>query len=222
MRSGQKNAVQAPDLLLLEPGMTAEETKSGCKRAMQWHLTSVVVKPCFVRQAAAALRGGEVRLGTVIGYPYGANAGRIKLYEAKRALTEGAVELLLWSNLGLLRADDLTAHRNDLTGVIGLAHMNGGRVRAALAMDALDEAGVERALTQALKAGADEVLTVYEAGIDQAAMHGLQALIATVDGRVPVGVMDGINHPGDLDALREVGCSRVGVTIERMAAFLEG
>ncbi|MDY6874524.1 MAG: hypothetical protein SVR81_11325, partial [Chloroflexota bacterium] len=91
MRSDQNNTAQSLDLLLLDPALTAEETRTGCEQAVQMHLASVVVKPCFVRQAAAALRGSDVMLGTVIGYPHGANVGRIKLYEARWALTEGAV-----------------------------------------------------------------------------------------------------------------------------------
>jgi deoxyribose-phosphate aldolase len=221
MHARHINEAQNPDLLLLDPAATAEETRAGCARALTLNLASVVVKPCFVRQAAAALRGSEVLPGTVIGYPYGANAGRIKLYEAKRALTEGAVELLLWGNLGLLKAGDLTAYQNDLTGVTGLAHMNGARVRAALAVDFMSEVEAQTALAQSIRAGADEVVVVYEAEIDREALSGLESLIEAASGQVPVGVMGGVQHPGDLDALRDMGCSRMGVAMKLLDSFLE-
>ncbi len=209
--SDQKTKALSLDLLLLDPALTAEETQAGCVRAERLGLASVVVKPCFVRQAAAALRGSAVPLGTVVGYPHGANVGRIKLYEARHALTEGAVELQLWGNLGLLKADDLAAYQNDLAGVIGLAHMNGARVRVALMVDYLDEAATQTALDQAIRAGADEVLGVYGVERDEAVLNSLQALIEGAAGQIPVGVMGAVKHAGDLDALTEIGCSRIGL-----------
>jgi deoxyribose-phosphate aldolase len=52
----QKANIAPLDLLLLDPALTAEETRAGCVQAERLSLASVVVKPCFVRQAAAASR----------------------------------------------------------------------------------------------------------------------------------------------------------------------
>ncbi|MDY6874199.1 MAG: hypothetical protein SVR81_09590, partial [Chloroflexota bacterium] len=62
---------------------------------------------------------------------------------------------------------------------------------------------------------------VYEVELDLARLRGLEALIEAVDGQIPVGVMGRVKQPGDLDALREWGCSRIGVEVEQMTAFLE-
>jgi deoxyribose-phosphate aldolase len=152
-----------------------------------------------------------VPLGTVVGYPHGANAARIKLAEARRALTEGAVELLLWGNLGLLKAADIDAYRSDLAGVIGLAHMNGALVRVALELDDLSDAEAQVTLAQAVQAGADGAFAVCGAEWDGAALNNLPALIEAAGGQIPVGAMGAVKRAGDLDALIEIGCSRIGL-----------
>jgi deoxyribose-phosphate aldolase len=216
----EKSGTLNPDLLLLDPALTIEETQTGCAQAVRLNLASAVVKPCFVRQAADALRGSAVALGTVIGYPHGANPARIKLAEAKRALTEGVVELLLWGNLGLLKAGDLDAFGSDLAGVIGLAHMNGARVRVVIDMDHLNGSEVQTVLAQAIRAGADGAVAFYGLAIDQEALGRLQALIEAAGEKIPVGTMGAVEHPGDLEALGEAGCAWIGLPIENLNTLM--
>ena len=198
------------DALLLAPQLTEAETVAGCVEAKRLNLASVVVKPCFVRQAVNALRGSQVVVGTVIGFPHGGNTAHIKLSEAKRALTEGALELAVVGNLGFLKGGSIDLYREDLKGVIGLAHMNGAKVKVVLEMGYLTEAEALAALEQAIHLSADWIVAATGFCPISATLRDVNLIVAALEGRAQVAVMDGTASLRDMLAFREAGCTRVG------------
>ncbi len=198
------------DAILLEPQLTEAETLSECEEAKKMGLASVVVKPCFVRQAVNALRGTAVTVGTVIGFPHGSNTAHIKLAEAKRALTEGALELVVMGNLGYLKADAFDQYREDLKGVIGLAHMNGAKVKVVLEMGYLTEPEALSALEQAIHLSADWIVAATGFCPNSATLRDVNLIVSAVEGQAQVAVMDGTASLRDMLAFIEAGCSRVG------------
>ena len=198
------------DAILLAPQLTASETVAGCKAAHDLGLASAVVKPCFVRQAVYALRGSRVVVGTVIGFPHGGNTAHIKLSEAKRALTEGALELVVMGNLGYLKAGAFDQYREDIKGVVGLAHMNGAKVKGVLEMGYLSEAEALAGIEEVVGLNVDWVVSSTGFCPGGATLPDAKAVIAALDGRARAAVMDGVKTVHDLLAFIEAGCSRVG------------
>jgi deoxyribose-phosphate aldolase len=199
------------DAILLAPELTESETVTGCNEAMSLGLASVVVKPCFVRQAVNTLRGSQVMVGTVIGFPHGGNTSHIKLSEAKRALTEGALELVVMGNLGYLKAGSFDQYREDLKGVVGLVHMNGAKVKVLLEMGYLSEAEALAGVEEAVRLNTDWVVAATGFCPNGATLRDSRMVFAALDGRAQAAVMDGVENLHDLLAFIEAGCTRVGV-----------
>src|SRR5258708_27553065 len=81
------------DHSLLRPELTDAELSAGCELARAYHVASVCIKPSGVPLAVEILRGSDVLVGTVVGFPHGSSATRTKVYEARRSLEDWAAEV---------------------------------------------------------------------------------------------------------------------------------
>ena len=94
------------DHSLLHPTMTDEILREGCELAKQYNVASVCIKPYAVRLAAEILKGTDVMVGTVIGFPHGNSATKVKVFETEQAITDGAVEIDMVVNIGKVLGED--------------------------------------------------------------------------------------------------------------------
>src|SRR5215510_13746532 len=81
------------DHSLLRPELTDAELIAGCELAHEYHVASVCIKPSSVPLAARILQSSDVQVGTVVGFPHGGSTTRVKVFEARQALDDGAAEL---------------------------------------------------------------------------------------------------------------------------------
>lgn len=132
------------DYWLIDPKVIERITLAGCSTAQQHQFACITVKPYYLRSAVTCLRGTEIAVGTVVGFPFGANTSQVKITEIKRALAEGAQELALFPNQGYLIEGKLDAFKKELQQMIGLAHMNGARAKIILTLDYLSDEQVSR------------------------------------------------------------------------------
>ena len=109
---------------LLAPCIGEKETIDACTTAITHNITAVCVKPCYVHQAVSTTREAITKSATVIGYPFGDQPTTVKVSGAKRALTEGVLELNLVANTAYLLdgRDDL--FEEDINAICCLARMN--------------------------------------------------------------------------------------------------
>ncbi|MGB9898319.1 deoxyribose-phosphate aldolase, partial [Thermanaerothrix sp.] len=112
------------DHSLLRPELTRTEVIQGCELAARYHVASVCVKPCHVRLASEILKGSDVVVGTVVGFPHGSSTTAIKVAEALQALEDGAVELDMVINIGELRSGNDDFVREDIRAVVAAAKGN--------------------------------------------------------------------------------------------------
>ncbi|NLC68571.1 MAG: deoxyribose-phosphate aldolase, partial [Clostridiaceae bacterium] len=81
------------DHTLLKPEATSEQIEKLCKEAIEYGFASVCVNPCRVRQAAGLLKGSDVKVCTVVGFPLGASTSGTKAFETRDAIANGADEV---------------------------------------------------------------------------------------------------------------------------------
>ena len=207
-----KNAASVIEHLLLSPELSKTETLAGCSLAKAHGVVAVMVKPCFVRQAVTALKGTEIAVNTVIGFPHGSNSTVVKMAETKRALTEGATAIEVVINLGYLRSEETDAFREDIQCVCGLAHMNGAKVKVNLEAGLLSENQIITAAKIAVKAGADWLTTSTGFAQKNAYLDEISIIRRAVGDSVGIKAMGGINSLSEFLAVQNAGCSRVGTT----------
>src|SRR3954465_550934 len=99
------------DHTCLRPDASPDEIDRLCDEALAFAFRTVCVQPCFVARAAARLAGSSVGVASVIAFPHGAAVAETKVFEARRALADGATELDVVANLGWIRAGSDAAAR---------------------------------------------------------------------------------------------------------------
>lgn len=90
----------------LKPTATIEDITKLCEEAKKYHFASVCVHPYYVRLASELLKNSNVEVGTVIGFPLGANTMEVKSFEAINAIENGATEIDMVINLSALKNKD--------------------------------------------------------------------------------------------------------------------
>lgn len=200
------------DHSLLRPELTLDEVIAGCELAHRYDVASVCVKPCDVEVAVKALEGSNVLVGTVVGFPHGSSATATKVFEARLAMEQGAVELDMVVNIGRLRSSQAEYILDDIHSVVEVSHAGGAIVKVILENAYLDHAQKVLGYKLTEQAGAEFVKTSTGFAPGGATLEDLRLMRETVSPRVQVKAAGGIRT---LDALMEVmrvGTTRVGAT----------
>ena len=87
----------------LQPFLTEEDIRKGCELALKYDCASVCARPCDVPILAEMLKGSDVKVCTVIGFPHGNSPTAAKAYEAKCVAEAGAKEVDMVINRGWVK-----------------------------------------------------------------------------------------------------------------------
>lgn len=116
----REELAQRIDHTLLRPYSTPAEIDRLCNEALQYGFASVCILPFWVERAVQNLKGSQVAVGTVVGFPLGANMPSVKLYEAEQSLAEGATELDMVIALPALKSGDWRTVRHEIEQIASL------------------------------------------------------------------------------------------------------
>ena len=203
------------DSTLLDPRAGAEEVEDVCLRARELHLASLCVLPKHVAAAAGHLRGSDVKVCAVVGYPEGAAAAKTKIAEAERCLDEGAGELEFALNIRAMLACDFTLARDELTAFARTVRMrtaNGGRgsvvLKAIIGTGQLDDKRKKLACKIIELAEVDFAQT--SANGAPVTVHDVELLRDYLPESVGVKASGGVETLEDVLALINAGAGRIG------------
>ena len=120
------------DHTLLKADATQAEIIKLCAEAKEFNFASVCVNPSMVKLASEELKGCDVDVCTVIGFPLGATTSEVKAFEVKNTIENGATEVDMVINIGKLKDRDLVYVKNDIKAVgsdMGVKASGGVRTR---------------------------------------------------------------------------------------------
>src|SRR3712207_6337368 len=155
----ERDVAKTIDHSLLRPELDDQFVEDGCRLAAEYDVASVCVRPVDVRRAKAILDGTDVKVGTVVGFPHGSSTTETKVFEARKALEDGATELDMVIDIGALRSGRDEDVRRDVGAVVDVAHERGAIVKVILENAYLTDDEKVRGCRQAEAAGADFVKT---------------------------------------------------------------
>src|SRR5215213_9555354 len=125
----EKQIAKTIDHSLLRPELDDAFVEAGCRLAAEYDVASVCVRPVDVRRAAAILAGSDVKVGTVLGFPHGSSTTATKVFEAQRAMADGATELDMVIDIGALKSGRDADVQADIAAVVDVAHAGGAIVK---------------------------------------------------------------------------------------------
>jgi deoxyribose-phosphate aldolase len=106
------------DHTLLKPYSSEEDIKRICQEAIEYGFWSVCVNPSYVSLASHCVRNTNVKVCSVLSFPFGSNTLEVKLLEAKKAIQDGANEIDMVINLGALRSGRYEIVKNEIKKVV--------------------------------------------------------------------------------------------------------
>ena len=145
------------DHTLLKPEATRAEVEKLCTEAATHRFAAVCVNPVWVQLCAERLRGTQVKVATVVGFPLGANQPDIKAAETARAVKDGAHEIDMVAALGRIKSGDWTHVADDIAAVVRAA--SGNLVKVIIESALLTPTEIIKASALAKEAGAHYVKT---------------------------------------------------------------
>lgn len=200
------------DHTLLKPDATADQIAQLCFEARKYQFASVCVNPTHVKLCADLLRGTQVKVCTVIGFPLGASAPDVKAFEAQTALNDGATEIDMVINIGALKARDHELVAKDINGVVGVAHAAGALVKVIIETSLIDEEEKVIACLLSKEAGADFVKTSTGFAGGGATVEDIALMRRVVGPEMGIKASGGVKDILDAQSMVEAGATRIGAS----------
>jgi len=200
------------DHTLLKPEATPGEIEKLCNEAKEYHFAAVCVNPPYVKECAQLLRGTDVAIAVVVGFPLGAHTTEGKVFETQQAIIEGATEIDMVINIGALKSKQDALVFEDIRAVVEAAHRQGAIVKTIIEAALLNDEEKVRACQIAQKAGADFVKTSTGFGPGGATVHDVELMSNAVHGELGVKAAGGIRTLEQAEAMINAGATRIGAS----------
>lgn len=206
-----RQVAKSIDHALLNPELTEQQVEDGLQLAVRYDVASVCCRPSDVPLAARLLAGSDVRVGSTVGFPHGANTTVTKVMEAVQAMDSGAVELDMVLNIGQLLSGNIEYVREDIAAVVEAAR---GRalVKVILENAYLTEDQTVTASKTVAIAGGNFVKTSTGFAPSGAKISDLILMRASVPDTVQIKAAGGIRSLDSVFDVMDAGVNRVGVS----------
>ncbi len=209
---GNLDLARMIDHTLLKPDATQDQVAQLCYEARKYGFASVCVNPTWVELCAQLLKGSPVKVCTVIGFPLGATAPEVKVFEAQTAIRQGAGEIDMVINIGALKARDLELVAKDIRGVVAASHAAGAIVKVIIEAVLLTDEEKTIACLLSKEAGADFVKTSTGFASGGATVHDVELMRKTVGPEMGVKAAGGVRTYEDAEKMIKAGATRIGAS----------
>lgn len=200
------------DHTLLKPEATKEEVTKLCAEAKKYMFASVCIHPSYVPLCAKLLRDTAVKVCTVIGFPLGATSTAAKAFEAEHALREGAKEIDMVINVGMLKSGEFDYVENDIFAVTTTVRRYRALTKVIIETALLTDEEKIQACLLAKKAGADFVKTSTGFSKGGATVGDIALMRKVVGTAMGVKASGGVRTREDALAMVASGADRIGAS----------
>ena len=187
-----------------------EIIKKLCEEAKEYNFKSVCVNPYYIELARKLLKGSNVLVCTVIGFPLGQNTIETKVFETKDAVEKGADEIDMVINIAALKDKKDDYVYNEIKEIKNAC---GDKVlKVIIETCYLNEEEIRRASALSLKANADFVKTSTGFGTAGAKVENVCIMKDVVGNNAKIKAAGGINNFNEAKAMIDAGASRIGTS----------
>jgi deoxyribose-phosphate aldolase len=198
------------DHSIVRPDTTRAEIARFAETAVRLGTATLTVQPHYIRFAAEQLRGSDVLVGTVVGFPHGNETSSMKVYQANEALDLGAQEIDMVMNIPALKNGEAALFIHDIEGVVGAAE--GRTVKVITENCYLTQEEKRRAYEWIAQAGAQFVKTSTAYAESGATLDDVRLMYQVVKGRCQVKAAGGIREIHEVLHYLQAGARRFGST----------
>lgn len=212
-----KKILSMVDHTLLLQTSTWEEIRALCDDAIHYGTASVCIPPCFVQQAKEYV-GEQMKICTVIGFPNGNHTTATKVFETIDAVNNGADEIDMVINVGMLKAKDYDYILNEIRVIKDAC---GDKILKVIIETCLltDEEKIKMCEI-VTESGADFIKTSTGFSTGGATFDDIALFAEHVGENVKIKAAGGISSMEDAEKFIALGASRLGTS--RIVKIVKG
>ena len=199
------------DHTILKAEATEAQVAKICEEALTYKFASVCVNQYYTKFVAGKLKDSGVKTCTVVGFPLGMSDTRVKAFETKAAIEDGAEEIDMVINVGALKDGKYDYVREEIHA---LKEICGKDIVLKVIIETClltDEEKV-KACELAKEAGADFVKTSTGFSTGGAKAEDVSLMLKAVGGEIRVKASGGIHTAEDAQLMIDAGASRLGTS----------
>jgi len=198
------------DHTILKATASPKDIVQLCTEAIQFKFYAVCVNGCYIKLAKTELKNSKVKIAAVIGFPLGAMSTEAKIAEAVQCVADGADEIDMVINIGLLKAGQADLVEDEIAAIkkaIGKQVL-----KVIIETCYLTNEEKKMACRAALNAGADFVKTSTGFGTGGATIEDVKLMKAEVGDKLKIKASGGIRDLKTALEYIELGVSRLGTS----------
>lgn len=198
------------DHTLLKADASVDAIKTLCKEAIEYDFKSVCVNTCNIELCKEELKGSDVLVCTVIGFPLGAMSTEAKVFETSDAISKGADEIDMVINIGRLKDKDLDYCVDEIKKI--KAACGNHILKVIIETCLLSDEQIIDACNCVLEAKADFVKTSTGFSTSGATFEGVALMKKTVGDKCLIKAAGGVRSHEDMLKMIELGANRIGTS----------
>ena len=200
------------DHTLLKPEATKDQVIKLCAEAKKYTFASVCINPSYVSLCAKLLRDTPVKVCTVIGFPLGATSTATKAFETEHACRDGAKEIDMVINVGMLKSGEYEYVENDIFAVVTTSRRYGALTKVIMETGLLTDEEKIKGCILAKHAGADFVKTSTGFAKGGATVGDIALMRKVVGSAMGVKASGGVRTREEALAMVASGADRIGAS----------
>lgn len=205
------NLAKYIDHTILKSNVSKKDVVVVCDEAKEHGFFSVCVNPYFVKLVADELKGSDVKVTSVIGFPLGMNTTAIKALETKQSIADGANEIDMVINVSALKDGDFDFVKKDIKAVVE-ALEGKAILKVIIETCLLTEEEKVKACELSVEAGAHFVKTSTGFSTGGATVEDIALMRKTVGPDLGVKASGGVRDAAGAKAVIEAGATRIGAS----------
>ncbi|MFA6058897.1 MAG: deoxyribose-phosphate aldolase [Taibaiella sp.] len=200
------------DHTILKPTTLLADIEKLCAEAEEHHFAAVCVPPHFVSAAKKLITNNDVKIATVIGFPFGYSAIGAKVEEIKKAITDGADELDIVINLCALKANDMEYLAREIVNCLQPIRLHRKIVKVIIESGILIDEEVIACCDLYAKHKVDFVKTSTGYAEKGASIHAVSLMRKHLPSTIEIKASGGIRTFAFAKELIEAGATRIGAS----------
>ena len=204
------NIAQYIDHTLLKPVATWTEIKQLCEEARQYNFAAVCVPPLYVKRVKENLADTNVKVGTVVSFPFGYSAIESKVAEIVLAIVDGADELDMVTNVSAIKNGDWTFIANEINTIMSIVKSKEKVLKIIIESGVLTDDEIIKCCDIYGAAGVDFVKTSTGYAEKGASIHAVKLIRTHLSDAVKIKASGGIKSFDFARQLINAGADRIG------------
>lgn len=198
------------DHTILKPTTTLAEIEKLCQEAIEYRFAAVCVPPLFVKKAKEFVSNSDVKIATVIGFPFGYSAIEAKVAEIVLAIVDGADELDMVINILALKNDDWQFLANEINTILPIVRNRNKVLKLIVESGVLTDEEIIKCCDIYGAAGVDYVKTSTGYAEKGASVHAVRLIRKHLSNAVKIKASGGIKTYQFAKELIDAGADRIG------------